>query len=253
MSAPVKGYCIEDKKLREYAETIISDVKNALKKADGNVREVEVFSTSVGHGFRPFGNHVDGDYIDYRMKVCGKEYNGLGKYDIINLFKYLLSAVQNLSTEKGFASVKSVTDEVDFSENWYHPNYCKVIRSIRMLGKPCKEFVALNKYLVKYGCDEMKQDQYYYVDLFGKRGQYDESGTRAYLCFRDKVCERMLAELRKKKSSRDTIKCESKTIDDIDTEYSIRYETECYGQRVVMPQIIVSTPSGKQKGVVSWY
>lgn len=69
----------------------------------------------------------------------------------------------------------------------------------------------------------------YLSNLFGKRGQYNESGKRDYTAFNKNRCEKYINNI--KSFGRKKTNASIKNVDDIDTDYSIRYETECYGQR----------------------
>lgn len=104
-------------------------------------------------------------------------------------------------------------------------DYCK---GVSYENHPCKEFNELNDYLYGRFHKRLGMHDLYKVRLFGKRGQYDESGDKSYLCHRPLACKNM----------KFTLEHETKgnslgfaTDDDIDTDYSRRYETECYGCR----------------------
>lgn len=92
---------------------------------------------------------------------------------------------------------------------------------------PCKEFNDLNSYLSEHYRMSLGDHDLYRIALFGKRGRYSETGDKHYLCHYPTACRDILKQLERQ---------EPKSIgfcfdDDIDTNNSIRYETECYGCR----------------------
>ena len=80
----------------------------------------------------------------------------------------------------------------------------------------------------KYGIN-LKLTDIYNVRLFGKSGRYDESGERVYVAFNDTMCNELINEI--KSFGRKKTKATITNIDDIDTDYSRKYLTECYGIR----------------------
>ncbi|MDD6552162.1 MAG: hypothetical protein PUF37_01045 [Prevotellaceae bacterium] len=98
-----------------------------------------------------------------------------------------------------------------------------------MTEQICTEFVELKKYLLERFSFKIQQKDLYRVRLFGKRGYYDESGDKTYLCYLPKACAYLLQLLKSAKGSRIKLYFD----DDIDTDDSIMYETECYGRRKV--------------------
>jgi hypothetical protein len=124
-------------------------------------------------------------------------------------------------------------------------------QSLTLEPKPCKEFGRLQKWLEKYTDTKLKENSVYCVRLFGKRATYGESGRRSYIDTNASMCVSMLNQLRKLRNSGDNVKVKYRTIDDIDTKTSTYYETECYGTRHVVAEVVVSTPKGKNKGCVT--
>ena len=97
------------------------------------------------------------------------------------------------------------------------------------LENHAKEFKTLSKVVEKkYGIN-LKLTDIYNVRLFGKSGRYDESGERVYVAFNDTMCNELINEI--KSFGRKKTKATITNIDDIDTDYSRKYLTECYGIR----------------------
>lgn len=80
--------------------------------------------------------------------------------------------------------------------------------------------------------DLLKLEAAYSVQLFGKRGRYDESGDRFYYHKRAEM-QQALSEIIEyiKQQGRTIRNVRSWRDDDIETGYSRAYETECYGCR----------------------
>lgn len=81
------------------------------------------------------------------------------------------------------------------------------------------------------------------VKLFGKRGYYSESGERQYLpnCY---WVTKQLAKILSENDSK-VVSVETRTYDEIDTDYSRRYETECYGTKTT--DITIKFENGVEK------
>lgn len=220
MPAPFKR--TRTKQISEIATEVIAIVKKELKGMNGNVNEVKVEVCLYGHGMRPFGNYSPNDYLDVSIKVGKNHWDGLDKYDVSNLRNELNKYIKdfdNVATEGIFFSYGNFTPDVDAFPTTF-----------RMFGKPCKEFNQLTKLMEKKYGIALKIDDLYRVELFGKSGRYGESGTRAYTAFNPSSCLEYINEIKSfgRKKTTATIA----NIDDIDTDYSARYLTECYGCRI---------------------
>lgn len=135
------------------------------------------------------------------------------------------------------------------------PVMCKVVGSlfdrqverIIVAVKTCKEFAALNRTLSRHSGKTLDPFQLYNVRLTGKRGRYGESGQPEYGMHNAEACAEALSWIRKHKTAADKLSWVVADYDDIDTEYSIKYETECYGVRHKELNITLTTPKGKVK------
>lgn len=219
MAAPFKR--TRTMKITEIANEVISAVKNEISKKTDDVRETKVEVILCGHGARPFGNYLPYDYRDVKIKVGKQEWGGLDDYDVRMLKNELNKHVGE------FDNV--VTEDVFFSYGNFTPDIPEFPTKFRMLMKPCKEFVELTKLVErKYGV-RLKVDDLYKVRLFGKSGRYGESGERYYTAFNPKACIDIIDYIKAFGGANTEFSIHN--YDDIDTDYSARHLTECYGFR----------------------
>jgi len=218
MSAPIKtkGTCEP-----QVSEKIYNAVVSAIARRDEGVSSVKVDVNLVGHGLRPFGDYGQGAYIDFSVSVEGKKFDGLGRVE-------LAETARKLNGIKS-ASVDVESKGLYFSYGNFAPDM-EFPSVFRTFGKPCKQFKELQKLAARKGLTIDVKDLYK-VRLFGKRGVYDESGERDYTAYNPRRCESIISGIKAWGRKRVTLKVE--TVDDVDDlEYSIRYETECYGSRL---------------------
>lgn len=219
MAAPFKR--TRTKKINEIAAEVIAAVKKELKGKKDNVNEVKVEVCLYGHGARPFGSYLPNDYRDVTIKVGKNHWDGLDDYDV-NMLKY--------SLEKFVGEFDEVaTDGIFFSYGNFTADVENFPTTFRMFGKPCKEFKTLAKLVEKKYGISLKVTDLYNVRLFGKSGRYGESGERVYAAFNETMCSAFINEI--KSFGRKKTKATITNMDDIDTDYSERYLTECYGYR----------------------
>jgi hypothetical protein len=99
----------------------------------------------------------------------------------------------------------------------------------------------------------LKDYELYSVELFGKRGRYDESGMKEFLCHQPLRCKKALETLRKARTSGCTLSIKLKNEDDGNYDESVRYETEYYGCRTRIMEVTINTKGGKKKATISVY
>ena len=220
MAAPFKR--TRTKKVSEIAQEVIAEVKNLLRTQEGDIKEVSVEVHLVGHGARPFGQHFPNDYRDITIKVGKSKWDGLDDYDVRSL-KYALDR---------YVSEFDGVERKDVFFGWgnFTPDIEGFPCAFRSFGKPCRAFTTLSKLVAKKYGITLKVSDLYSVRLFGKRGVYDESGERVYLAFRNSACQSLIDGI--KAWGRKRTKASIVNNDNVEgLEYSIRYETECYGTR----------------------
>lgn len=219
MAAPFKR--TNTLKPSELASQILAEVSKQLEGQTKNVKEVQVEVLLIGHGARPFGNYLPNDYRDINIRVGSAVWCGLDDMDVARLKILLTSAMEH------FDDVE--TKDIFFSYGNFTPDVDAFPTTFRMLGKPCKPFKELAKIVErKYGIT-IKPTDLYEVRLFGKSGRYDESGARSYTAFDESKCNRLIESIKSFGRKRTT--CAIVNNDYIDTDYSERYLTECYGNR----------------------
>lgn len=249
MSASVKYSTISNEQVTEYATKIALNIKDILikdiKKEEQTYSQVKVEVWTTGHGIRPFGNNAPTDYIDLTLKMRGLKVEGLGTRDVnrvLNKAKTLLKADNRLPIDRLEITDSEIRYSYGLSDSETLPT------QFRLYSKPCKEFVQMNRMIQRYTAKNIAMKDLYSVNLFGKRGQYDESGDQNLRCYNSAFCQSVIDWIRTHKLTSDTlsVKVEKRDyIDDLD--YSIRYETECYGQRVIRLVLAVTTKGGKVK------
>lgn len=209
-----KGFDI-NKVIEEVKKAITDSV--AVSSNNENVVETELKISVHGHGMRPFGKNDPQDYIDLSIAFGRTEWQGLGSSDIRKIGNALETWAKGLGADVELTTLNYTFDP--FHSDGEFPSH------IRFFTEGCKEFKQLRDLVMADGID-LKLRTLYNVRLFGKRGEYGESGKRDYIAYNPNECKRLIAIAKKSNVV-------VKTLDDIDLEDSIRYETECYGYRKV--------------------
>lgn len=191
----------------------------------------------------------------YVFSFEGKEYEAVDDnfYEVRRFSEAVENAVKELSSIRGYLVAPFYTEhqrQLRDAFGYYTKNE-KVATGLVLYLAPSKEFVSLAKWIEKFSSVKLDALSLYSVGIGGKRGRiYGEDGCRDYLCHDGKKCRRILDWIVKFKSSRDTLKVETKSTDDIDPwnlEVSIRNEVEFNGTRYNHLVMTVTTPGGKVK------
>lgn len=146
--APTKYSTKTNEEIKKIVNDLIKAIRKFTKEQSANdASEVKVEVVQVGHGFRPFGDHAEGSYIDFTIQIKD-EYNvptfkaeGLGRQDLNKVADHLRNDVKGYDVEEGdlFFSYGNFTPDMTF------PTY------FRKFKRPCKEYNAL-KSLLKRKC-----------------------------------------------------------------------------------------------------
>jgi hypothetical protein len=125
--------------------------------------------------------------------------------------------VKQLKNTRGVYDV--IAREISYGGGYYPK---KVITTLRLLRKPCKEFSQLNNYLQKYtSVKPLKWDDVQKQLVSGKRSYYDVNEERL-LMHSSKLCAEILAWLRKTKATTYNVSVEFRQ----DSEKSSGYREE---------------------------
>lgn len=239
---------------KELAQEIFNEIKKNLvdnkEKAKANpYQQISVYFENSSIYDRELGK-----YMDY-IRIGKKEFLGIGDLNdiqqISNMIVYLLNEQKKDEEWKNLIFVTRDFQQLRGSGwNQYWKHY-SLLEKIYLLDNPCKDFVSIQKFLLKYANYNLQDFKLFVVHMSGKRGRLiDEEGDRSYLANQPKKCARILEELRKYRKANDTISCvygEEDWMDDMERKYSAYHEVECDGVRRHYLEITIKTPSGKVK------
>lgn len=231
-------------------QLLFNEVEKQLKQGS----ELNLDVLSCGHGNRPFGSNPDPEsWIDYSITINNKKIIecltfGELKLEIENFYKEFDKKKDKRKYNKTLFC-ESNSKSLDWSGNHTLLFPTKII----WLNDIPKEFYTLQKHIFRYTINQflIQPNNFYEVKLFGKRGHYDESGNRVYFMLDPKLCNYYIQWIREHRSSRDILDVSIEKYDYLDDlDYSIEYETECYGTRKVELSIKVLTPARKVKAIL---
>lgn len=202
----------------------------------------------------------------YRISVDGKEV--LKDIDSLNevahIFTWLIDLCEKQQKVRGWSGLVLDThvDRQGYGgPNWVVPTV-RTIRKVTLADAPCREYTSLQNWLNKYGlkvkpgsCFKERLELGNYVlfcsAMCGKRGVlFDEYGEQRFLDNKPIKCARILEELRKARTTNDTVSCtfgEEDYIDPEERRASSYYEIECEGEKRKYLLVTVTSPSGKVK------
>lgn len=245
------------------AEEIATEICGLLtnNKSNDDVVTIPFEYGCVGYGIRPFGNGCEerkrrGEcYTLNTMKVMGKEYcfDGLLKVEMICKAIKKKVEISNITTigSKTYSGKNTVVTMCEQYEGYNFGPVYSTISNVVVINKVSKEFVKLQKYLVKHANFKLTETMCYFVPTFGKRGVYEENpDNRRYFCTEQyaSVCADFLKLIKSTKGTNDTLAVNTVVLnDEEDKEYSMYHETECYGSKRYTIVCVITTPKGKRK------
>ena len=186
------------------------------------------------------------------------------KNELAYIFDLIRDKLDKLKATKGWGTLVHTSETIrpmSSGGNWVIPRL-SVLTKVEVPDAPCKEYKSLENYLNKYGLRkrygqwgltslELTPFKLYSVYAGGKRGVlWGEEGDRHYLANKPKKCTEILANLRKHRTSKDTMICEfgrEEYIDPIDKRFSIYHEVECDGEIREYLTITIKSDNGKVK------
>jgi hypothetical protein len=126
-----------------------------------------------------------------------------------------------------------------------------IFRGVEVYGKPCKEFTSLANAINKFCGFCLGNFDVFGVNVCGKRSSWSDSGSNKYLCYNAKLCQKILNDIKEKRTSKDKINVKVKDYfshgDEGDYQCAMYQESEWYGHRGNKLQVTITTPSGKEK------
>lgn len=183
-------------------------------------------------------------------EVANGNYWGLRQ----DIAKHIIDAVNKANQKRSKNIIVAETEKQYYETSlWWNSSEFTDVKQVYLVPKPCKEYTQLQKWLAKYGNFNLKDYELYSVRLFGKRGRYDESGMKEFLCHQPSRCKKALEKLRKERTTGCTLSIKLKNEDDGNYDESVRYETEYYGYRTRIMDVTINTKSGKKKATISIY
>lgn len=226
----------------------------------------ELKSTRLAEG--QMGRAIELPYVDCWSCNDGSKWCtvtiGNDEYEITNgnywglredIAKHIIDAVNKANQKRSKNIIVAETERAQYNEtsHWWNLSEFTDVKQVYLVPKPCKEYTQLQKWLAKYGNFNLKDFELYSVSLFGKRGRYDESGMKEFLCHQPLRCKKALERLRKERTTGCTLSIKLKNEDDGNYDESIRYETEYYGCRTRIMEVTINTKGGKKKATISVY
>lgn len=261
-----------DNKNKELGGKLFKKVKAVLTDAREYNKEKGLNTASYGWGRK--SQQVDIEvwdntkwdkhgrkYIDsYSIKVEGEDFaKTKTHYDVMEVFSELRNLLNEQKKVKGWSGLNFMSEKVELASCDWSGYQVSIIPKVCLADAPCSEYKSLMNYINKYGTTagfyggnvHMTNYEFFSAAMGGKRGSlWDEYGERLFLDNKPKKCARILEELRKARGSKDVMVCkrgEEKYMDDIDRQYSIMQEIECYGEKRQYLSITIRTPQGKVK------
>ena len=213
-------------------------------------------------------SNVQVSMIHRNWMTCGKErkwahteinFNG-NKYHFYDKaitdkdFLVIVNTALRESKCKGRVKTKE-WEEQNPNGWWLSPIKHIEFDGLILLGKPCKEFVTLNRLLKKYTNKELKETEINTSSVCGKRNTWSvDSNTTGYLCYNPVKCEKAIEFIRTKRTSKDTlffeVQYELYRGDEEDYMKAQYQESEWYGREYNYLSLKVTTPKGKEKGTM---
>lgn len=200
-----------------------------------------------GYGVRPFGQGYkererNGECMTtHTLEVIGNTYEFSGVYTISEICDKIIKLAKN--------DKKMIIKTEEYGN---YPNYYDLITEICYINKVSKEFIQIQKYLLKYANFKLTEDMCYDAPTSGKRGMYYEDiHERNFACTNSKKCAEFIEKLKKAKSPKDTLTVKQVEYSDKeDMEHSIYYETECSGSIRKTIKATIKTPTGRLKSEI---
>lgn len=232
----------------------IQYIKKSKSKASGNksvyYEELPCWDTWVKGGYNSPNKYyycsIEINNITYKVEPC--QSNDSYKFNT----EFLRIAKDLANQMKATVDIK-IVHEMPEKNSWATPIKREQAVGIEFKAKPVIEYKKLINWLNRKGITQTIGDwDIYAIRLFGKRGYYNESGMKRYLAYYSDRCTQLLNELQQVYHYGDKLVLSKiKQEDEIeDLDYSIKYETECYGIRYNFYEVSIYTKGGKLRKTI---
>lgn len=205
--------------------------------------EINCYESKVNGKWAPTRQTIELGGTEYEMR-------GETRRSIAGMLYKTSELVVNNLKRRGYLLMLSYNEASDYDGGWSRSTYFIPV-SVLVTRKPCKEFLRLKSWLIKFANTSIKDFDIYDVHLFGKRGSYDEHGCKTFLCHKPERCAMLLKTLQSVRMTGDTLKVTVSNDDNVpDLDYSVEMETECYGHRHRVANVEITSKSGKRRGTI---
>jgi len=228
--------------LEKILPSVIKEFARNLGNATNVVADINLRNWCGGCGKNAKWAYTEIECNDVKYIIKEKEIKD-------DMFVYMLRNALAVSKVRG----NVVFDT--YGDGYWTPRQT-IFRRLEIFAKPCKEFISLVKYIEKYAKFTLGDTDIFFVNVCGKRTSWSDSGKYRYLCYDANRCNTILADMRKYRGSKDTLKVEVKEFfshgDDTDYRIAMYQESEWYGCRGNKLVVSIKTPNGKEKHSVKW-
>ena len=225
---------------KELKSVTLQDGEDAV---EFELPEINCYESKVNGKWAPTRQTIELGGTEYEMR-------GETRRSIAGMLYKTSELVVNNLKRRGYLLMLSYNEASDYDGGWSRSTYFIPV-SVLVTRKPCKEFLRLKSWLIKFANTSIKDFDVYDVRLFGKRGSYNEHGCKTFLCHKPQRCAILLKALQKVRMTGDTLKVTVSNDDDVpDLGHSVEMETECYGNRHRVANVEITAKNGKPRGTI---
>lgn len=230
---------------REQLVSLMAKFIKEQSKCMGNQTNMElpisISSWVCGMGRDKKWSHTDITIGYYTNKVV---YTFTDKEITDDQFVYMLRKAIEESKVKGQVFADT------YGDGCWTPKQT-IFRHVEIYAAPCKEFVALNKMLKKYGSRTIEEYDIFRVNVCGKRSSWSDTGNRYYLCYAPQICANIMDYIRNNKLRGWKVSISTQDFfshgDETDYKIAQYQESEWYGQRGTKLIVNINNSKGEQK------
>lgn len=221
---------------------LVSAIKGATKNINSDAFNYSNVDVELNQWSSGFGRNSK--WCRTEVNICGDKVEFTDKELTDNDMIYLAKTALEQSKCKG-----EVLYDVCGDGHWMPKEYR--FNGIRVYGTPCKEFVALNKMLKKYGSKTIEEHNIFRVNVCGKRSSWSDTGHRYFLCYAPQICANIMDYIRHNKLRGWKVSINTQDFfshgDETDYKIAQYQESEWYGQRGTKLIVNINNSKGEQK------